>query len=96
MTNAIALITGALLAALVLPVQAQSLDCAERGVFLKYFEDKYQERPVAHGVNSNGILFELLMSNDGKTWTFAGTEDGVTCHLASGKDWQAIIAENPT
>jgi len=51
--------------------------------------EKYGEKPVARGLANNGVVIEVLVSDDGKTWTiFMTTPKGISCLLASGHEWE--------
>jgi hypothetical protein len=56
-----------------------------------YLADKYREKPVAVGLGDDGNLFELLISRDGRSWTFIRTlPDGTACLVAAGENWQSV------
>lgn len=78
--------------AMPLPAAAQSLQaCGKRTDILKHLAAQYQEKPVSIGLADNGSLVEILTTADGETWTLIFSQpNGVSCLVASGKDWQSI------
>ena len=68
--------------------QAQQV-CDKRVDLLSQLLDQYAERPVAIGIQANGTVLEVLVSQSG-SWTILITDpQGVTCALTSGQAWQA-------
>ncbi len=85
----LALATGLLCA---VPAMAQSQpQCGERGRVLKALSDRYQEMPVAMGLDANGGVLEVLSGNSGKTWTILITmPNGVSCLVAAGEHFESL------
>lgn len=80
----------AVLVILALPARAQS-PCAPRDYILTQFAQRHHERPVGMGLAANGATLELLVSQDGSTWTLIATGPrGVTCIAATGTDWEPV------
>jgi hypothetical protein len=52
---------------------------------------KYAEQPSALGVQANGHLVEVFVSNDGTSWTIVVTRpDGWSCIVAVGEHWELL------
>lgn len=83
-----------LLAAAVLSSPAMatpSMPCHTAVEIAKQLSGKYNEAPVAFGVQSNGNLLQVYASEDTGTWTVVSTTPaGVSCIVADGKGWQRI------
>ena len=63
--------------------------CATRAEALKNLSDKYSEAPIGMGVTNKGAVIEVLVSQDGVTWTIIITlPNGVSCMVASGESWE--------
>ena len=72
--------------------------CAERAEVLKNLEEKFDERPMAAGLTSEGGLVEVVKTADGSTWTILVTSpDGYTCIVAVGEGWREHeqVADGP-
>ena len=92
----VTLLTGA--AMLTRPALAQSPG-APRGQIVKALGDKYDEAPVAIGLDRNGAVIEVFSSVEGDTWTILlTTPNGVSRVVASGTYWSAIapLVGDPT
>lgn len=86
----LAALTAGVMALLPWPALAAP-SCMPRDQALSWLAERYDERPVAQGLASNGALLELLASPDGGTWTIMlSTARGVSCPFAAGTDWQAL------
>lgn len=79
----------AVLAALSLPAAAQQPPrCAPREMALDGLASKYHEAPAMHAVTSQGGILEVLLSDDGATWTLLFTlPNGLSCMAAEGQGW---------
>ncbi len=72
------------------PVMAQTV-CAPRSAVLEQFAQRHKERPVSRALAANGAVLEVLVSQDGSTWTLIATgPNGVSCLAASGTDWEPM------
>ncbi len=72
------------------PAVAQPV-CAERTVMLEHLAKNYAETPAALGLTSDGLVVELVMSMNGRTWTLIVTDTaGRSCLFTGGDDWQSI------
>ncbi len=77
--------------------QAQQQICEKRADIMRHLADKYDERPVAMGVQPNGTILEIVASKMG-TWTIIVTAPtGVSCAMTAGEAWQAHpqVAQDP-
>jgi hypothetical protein len=85
----LALAGGLLLAS---PAAAQQqLQCSQRTLVLTTLSDKYEEKPVAMGLASNGGVLEVLSNGEGSTWTIIVTmPNGMSCMVAAGENWEQI------
>ncbi|MBO6784952.1 MAG: hypothetical protein JJ899_17005 [Alphaproteobacteria bacterium] len=93
--------TTSLIAGLVLSVVAGSNhahaaqpnpSCTDRDSAVTHLARKYQEKPVALGLASNGSVIEVLTNDGGATWSIIVTmPDGTACMIASGEYWQPVL-----
>ena len=66
--------------------------CFARDEIFTNLKGTYGETVSAFGLTNQGVLVEVLTSDDGKTWTiFATTADMVSCFVASGRDWRSSV-----
>lgn len=76
------------------PAAAQSsqrMPCHKASEIAKQLGSKYDEAPVAFGLQSNGNLLQVYASEDKGTWTVVSTTPaGVSCIVAAGKSWEDI------
>ena len=55
------------------------------------FKDHFAEQPSAIGLQANGHLVEVFVSNDGASWTIVVTRpDGWSCIVAVGEHWESL------
>lgn len=67
---------------------ASGLPCAERSALKAVLAQRWQERPTAFGMASNGRVLELYTSPEGQSWTLvAVAPEGRACVIASGRGW---------
>ncbi len=67
--------------------------CDARTTVLTELNGNYAEKPSAMGLAKNGTVVEVLRS-EGGSWTIIMTApNGVSCLLATGKYWQAVVAK---
>jgi hypothetical protein len=65
--------------------------CHSHAELTEMLNQKYAEQPSALGVQSNGHLIEVFVSNDGTSWTIVVTRpDGWSCIVAVGEHWEAL------
>ena len=71
------------------PVAAGHAICNPRSAFVEHLKEKYDEQPLAFGLNNDGRLVELFGTLDGETWTLLITDArGISCVITSGEDWR--------
>jgi len=87
------ILTGALLAAALLPVQAQAQSaCGQRQLVVQKLEAGYGEAFVGGGMQSATAIYEVWFSEEKGTWTILMTRsDGITCIMAAGTNWQEVL-----
>lgn len=75
-----------------MPVYAQSsLTCQDRAKLVSTLEDKYNERLDSIGLQTPELLLEIWSSDDTGSFTVLITKpNGVSCVVASGKNWQSF------
>jgi hypothetical protein len=65
--------------------------CHSHTELTEMLDQKYAEQPSALGVQSNGHLVEVFVSNDGTSWTIVVTRpDGWSCIVAVGEHWESL------
>ena len=67
---------------------AEAAQCGPRTEVLAYLAKDYQESPAAAGISASGRLLELIVRDDGRSWTVLSTSpEGVSCVIDAGGDW---------
>ena len=65
--------------------------CHSHAELTEMLNQKYAEQPSALGVQANGHLVEVFVSNDGASWTIVVTRpDGWSCIVAVGEHWESL------
>jgi hypothetical protein len=65
--------------------------CHSHADLAKMLGQKFAEQPSALGVQANGHLVEVFVSNEGTSWTIVVTRpDGWSCIVAVGQDWESL------
>ena len=65
--------------------------CHSHADLTAMLNQKFAEEPSALGVQANGHLVEVFVSNDGASWTIVVTRpDGWSCIVAVGEHWEAL------
>lgn len=81
-----AILSLALAATPVVAQPAQPPQCIPRDQALETLYRSHGERPVAYMLDKSGMVFELLASNDGSTWTLLATRPDMTsCYVTDGE-----------
>lgn len=82
--------SAALLLGMTHPARAD--ECGPRAAVLQALYEKYKESPAFLATNTDGTrLVEITVSPNGETWTLLVIRpDGLTCLLATGKDWRPL------
>ena len=74
------------------------MPCHNATEIAKQLSNKYDEAPVAFGLQSNGNLLQVYSSEEKGTWTVVSTTPaGMSCIVAAGKCWESlpIIKSDP-
>jgi len=77
---------------------AQQSACATHETMTKQLGIRYDETPVAFGLQSNGNLLEVYSSEEKGTWTAVSTApNGMSCIVAAGKKWESLpyVSKDP-
>jgi hypothetical protein len=72
------------------------IGCAPVDTILAGLEAQYGERPVSAGLNGNGLLLVITVSDDSQTWTILlQAPDDTACLIAAGEGWRPIEVKGP-
>lgn len=74
------------------------MPCHDANEIAKQLSTKYEEAPVAFGLQSNGNLLQIYTSETKNTWTVVSTTPtGKSCIVAAGKRWESLpfLKEDP-
>ena len=67
------------------------MPCHNATEVAKQLSSKYDEAPVAFGLQSNGNLLQVYFSEEKGTWTVVSTTPaGMSCIVAAGKRWESL------
>jgi hypothetical protein len=78
--------------------QGTRMPCHNAAEIAKQLGSKYEEAPVAFGLQSNGNLLQVYASNEKETWTVVSTTpNGMSCIVAAGNMWECrpYISNDP-
>ncbi|MGH6900256.1 MAG: hypothetical protein ACREJ5_27515 [Geminicoccaceae bacterium] len=65
--------------------------CHSHSDLAAMLDHKFAERPNALGLQADGHLVEVFVSNDGTSWTIVVTRpDGWSCIVAVGEHWESL------
>lgn len=65
--------------------------CHSHADLTKMLDQKFAEQPSALGLQANGHLVEVFVSNDGTSWSIVVTRpDGWSCIVAVGQNWESL------
>ena len=71
--------------------QGMRMPCHNATEIAKQLSSKYEEAPVAFGLQSNGNLLQVYASTEKDTWTVVSTTpNGLSCIVAAGKRWENL------
>lgn len=74
-----------------MPPSGMRMPCHSAAEIAKQLSSKYDEAPVAFGLQSNGNLLQVYASEDKGTWTVVSTTPaGMSCIVAAGKGWETL------
>ncbi|OWU84051.1 hypothetical protein ATO6_15290 [Oceanicola sp. 22II-s10i] len=78
--------------AMVAPGRAQGVPCAPRDALVASLRSNYGEARKALGIAADNRLLELFASEATGSWTITATSpDGLTCMIATGEAFQAVV-----
>ena len=81
-------------AALVLAAPALAQTCGPADAVARHLSEKYGETRRGAGVANAGVVIELYVAPNGRTWTLVAVRpNGTSCLIASGDWWHAIRPE---
>jgi hypothetical protein len=67
------------------------MPCHNATEIAQQLNSKYDEAPVAFGLQSNGNLLQVYASENKGTWTVVSTTpQGMSCIVAAGKRWESM------
>lgn len=67
------------------------MPCHNAAEIAKQLSSRYEEAPVAFGLQSNGNLLQVYASEEKSTWTVVSTTpNGMSCIVAAGKRWESL------
>jgi hypothetical protein len=78
--------------------QGVRMPCHNDAEIDKQLSGKYEEAPVAFGLQSNGNLLQVYASDVKGTWTVVSTTpNGMSCIVAAGQKWESLpyISKDP-
>lgn len=71
--------------------QGMRIPCHDATEIAKQLSKKYEEAPIAFGLQSNGNLLQIYTSASKHTWTVVSTTPaGKSCIVAAGKRWESL------
>jgi hypothetical protein len=74
-----------------MPPAAVRMPCHNATEIAKQLNSRYDESPVAFGLQSNGNLLQVYASEEKGTWTVVSTTpNGLSCIVAAGKTWESL------
>lgn len=77
------------------PAFAQT-NCAPREIVVQRLTDHFDETQTGVGMQSNTRLIEIWSSHRTGNWTILLTQsNGVSCVLASGRNWHQTVPQAP-
>ena len=69
--------------------QGVRMPCDKSQEVARQLSSRYDEAPIAFGLQSNGNLLQVYASEDGGTWTIVSTSPtGISCIVGAGKRWE--------
>lgn len=67
------------------------IPCHDATEIARQLSKKYEEAPIAFGLQSNGNLLQIYTSETKHTWTVVSTTPtGKSCIVAAGKRWENL------
>ena len=72
---------------------AQEIPCMPHADAVKTLKDKFQEIPVAMGMEQRGGVVEIFASKSG-SWSFVITgPTGKSCMMINGQNWERLAVD---
>lgn len=66
--------------------------CGNRSDLVEWLSQGYSEQWLGQGVSREGLLVELFVAPDSRSWTVIVTRpDGVTCLVSAGHGWEGTL-----
>jgi hypothetical protein len=82
-------LAGLTIAILLWPAVVVAQVCGPADQIARQLHERYDEEPVAYGVEANGVLLEVYASDEGRTWTIVVTKSPkASCIVAAGRSWE--------
>jgi hypothetical protein len=73
------------------PPSGPNPTCHSRSDLTAMLNQRYAELPSALGVQADGQLVEVFVSENGTSWTIVLTRpDGLSCIVAVGQHWESL------
>jgi hypothetical protein len=67
------------------------MPCHDAVEIARQLSARYEEAPIAFGLQSNGNLLQIYASSETSTWTVVSTSpSGTSCIVAAGRRWQSL------
>ena len=74
----------------------QQQQCGPRAAVVKTLAEKYAETRRSIGISANNLVMEVYAAAATGTWTITvTTPQGLTCLVASGLGFEAVVEELP-
>jgi hypothetical protein len=90
-TTSLVIACGAFTSPLAAQANGVRMPCHNAAEIAKQLSSKYEEAPVAFGLQSNGNLLQVYASTQKDTWTVVSTTpNGMSCIVAAGKKWESL------
>jgi hypothetical protein len=71
--------------------EGMRVPCHDATEIARQLSSKYEEAPIAFGLQSNGNLLQIYTSASQHTWTVVSTTpNGKSCIVAAGKRWESL------
>jgi hypothetical protein len=81
---------GALMLCCAASTAAAQLTCAQRAEVVERLSGRYGEKQIATGLDDNGRLIEVFVSDGGNFTILISFAHGLSCVAAAGRDWQPV------
>jgi hypothetical protein len=69
--------------------QPSSITCEHWRNIAGYLKTKFTERPIAGGLQTNGNLLQVFVSEETGSWSIVVVQpNGMGCLVSAGSDWE--------